>query len=204
MLVPELQASLTTITSPALEGWQKQCWSEGSWFKLVQKCQLQNRSCSCGNTQARKKKVCTIQRPQNAYSGLVFSFTKQYKRQWTKCLCSQGREVHCSKDPFKLYCDAVALLRSYSPPVLVSGNIPVRNSHLLMTLLNVIHIISLCILTDAIPFLFNRNILYNCKVISLQHDATIVNLRTLSPLTLSPLRRTGKHRKAFLPYMTYI
>lgn len=58
--------------------------------------------------------------------------------------------MHCGKDPFKLYCDSIALLGSYSlsvgdwfshglPPVLVSGNIPVRNSHLFMTLLNVIH-----------------------------------------------------------------
>lgn len=55
--------------------------------------------------------------------------------------------MHCGKDPFKLYCDAIALLRSYSlsvgdwfshglPPVLVSGNIPVRNSRLFMTLLS--------------------------------------------------------------------
>ena len=101
------------------------------------------------NTQTRKKKVRTIQRPQNVFVGFGFSFTKQQKKQLSKCLCSQVREVHRGKDHFRLYCDAITFLRLYPLSMgdwfshgllsmLVSGNIPVKNSHLFI-ILNVIH-----------------------------------------------------------------
>lgn len=128
-------------------------------------------------------------------------------------LFSRQRSALQQGPPFKLYCDEVALLRSYLlsvddcfinslPPVLVSGNIPVRNSQLLMTLLNVIHSfpVSSPVYFDRCYSIFvkQKHPLYNCKVISLQRDATTANLKILSfPLALSPLGRRGKHRKVY-------